>query len=90
MTDLTSKRWIVAKGVMFLGIAVITAALLLVEMPSLKVAALLALLIWASCRFYYFLFYVLERYVDPTMRYAGVVDLLMGMRRRRQRLRRDA
>jgi len=89
MTDLKSKKWIVAKGAMFLGIAATTAALILVEMPSVKLAALLALLVWASCRFYYFLFYVLEHYVDPTMRYAGLLDLLMGMKRRRQEMRRD-
>ena len=89
MTDLKSGKWIVAKGVMFAGIAVTTAVVILVEMPSVKIAALLALLVWASCRFYYFLFYVLERYVDSTMRYAGLFDLLMGMRRRRQQRRRD-
>jgi len=89
MTDLKSKKWIVAKGVMFLGIAATAAALILVEMPSVKLAALLALLVWASCRLYYFLFYVLEHYVDPTMRYAGLLDLLMGMKRRRQEMRRD-
>jgi hypothetical protein len=85
MTDLTSKKWIVAKGVMFAGIAVATAALILADRPTLKAAVLLALLVWSSCRFYYFLFYVLEHYVDPTMRYAGLLDLLMGMRRRRRR-----
>jgi len=79
----------VAKGVMFLGIALAAAALIFAEAPSLKVGVLLALLVWASCRFYYFLFYVLERYVDRTMRYAGILDLVMGMRKRRERLRRD-
>ena len=64
------------------------AALIIIEMPSVKVAALLALLAWASCRFYDFLFHVLERYVDPTMRYAGLWDLLMGMKRRRRELAR--
>ena len=89
MTDLKSKPWIVAKGVMFLVIALATAAIILVEMPSIKLALLLTLLVWASCRFYYFLFYVLEHYVDHTMRYAGLFDLLMGMRQRRYQLRRD-
>jgi hypothetical protein len=89
MTDLTSKKWIVAKGAMFAGIAIASAALILADVPSLRIAVLLALLVWASCRFYYFLFYVLEHYVDPTMRYAGLLDLLMGMRRRRQQLRRS-
>jgi len=88
MRDLKSAQWIVAKGFMFAGIALATGALIFIEMPSLKLAVLLALLVWASCRFYYFLFYVLEHYVDRTMRYAGLFDLLMGMRRRRQRMRR--
>jgi hypothetical protein len=39
--------------------------------------------VWASCRFYDFLFYVLERYVDPTLRYARVAALLAALRRRR-------
>ena len=89
MRDLESKGWIVAKGVMFACIALATAALIVMEAPSLKIAVLLLLLVWASCRFYYFLFYVLEHYVDPTMRYAGLFDLLMGMRQRRARTRRD-
>lgn len=87
MADLKSRKWIVAKGIMFLGIAAATAILVLVEAPSVKVAVLLALLVWAACRFYYFLFYVLEHYVDPTMRYAGLLDLVMGMKRRRQQMR---
>ena len=78
MTDLKSKKWIVAKGAMLFGIAALTAALILLEMPSLRVAAYLVLLVWASCRFYYFLFYVLEQYVDPTMRYAGLWDWHVG------------
>jgi hypothetical protein len=83
MTDLKSKKWIVAKGVMLFAIAALTAALIVLETPSLRVAAYLVLLVWTSCRFYYFLFYVLEHYVDPTMRYAGLWDLMLGMKRRR-------
>ena len=40
MTDLKSKKWIVAKGIMFLGIALTTAALIFVEMPSVKACRL--------------------------------------------------
>jgi hypothetical protein len=83
MRDLTSKRLIVAKGLMFLGLAVGTAAHLLLESPSLRLAVLLAVLVWASCRFYYFLFYALQRYVDPDLRYAGVLALLGQIRRSR-------
>jgi hypothetical protein len=48
MTDLKSKKRIVAKGVMFFVIALTTAALILIEMPSVKLAVLLALLVRAS------------------------------------------
>jgi len=72
------------KGVLFAVLAASAAALILIELPSLEIAALLALLVWAACRFYYFLFYVLEHYVDPSMRYAGIVDLLLGMGQRRR------
>jgi hypothetical protein len=69
----------VAKGVLFGVVAVIAAALILLESPSLRTAALLAILAWAACRFYYFLFYVLERYVDPGLRYAGVIALVRAV-----------
>jgi len=84
MTHLSSRTWIVAKGLLFAAIALIAAALILLEKPSVTRAVLLALLVWASCRFYYFLFYVLERYVDPTLRYAGMVAMLAVLRRRRR------
>lgn len=86
--DLQSKRWIVAKGILFAVIAVAAAALLLAESPTAKTAALAAMLAWSSCRFYYFLFYVLEKYVDPTLRYSGLLGLLQAIWQRRE-ARRD-
>jgi len=76
MRDLSSRRLIVAKGLMFGALAGMTATLLLLETPSLRVVALMAILVWASCRFYYFLFYALHHYVDPALRYAGLLALL--------------
>ena len=83
MRDLSSKGLIVAKGLMFLALAGVTATLLILEAPSLRVAALIAILVWASCRFYYFLFYVLQHYVDPGLRYAELLALLGQIRRTR-------
>jgi hypothetical protein len=83
MRDLSSKPVIVAKGFLFLALALITAALLALEMPSLRVAVLLIVLVWSSCRFYYFLFYVLQHYVDPRLRYAGLLAMFNQMRRER-------
>jgi hypothetical protein len=60
------------KAVLFLAIGVLSAGLILFEFPSLRIALLLALSIWAFCRSYYFAFYVIEHYVDPTYRFSGL------------------
>ena len=83
MGDLKSRGWILAKGVMFCAIALATGGLLILDSPSVRTAALVAVLVWSSCRFYYFLFYVLEKYVDPSLRYAGLLALAGGLWRRR-------
>jgi hypothetical protein len=75
MRDLTSKTAICVKGALFLLLGSLAAALLLWESPSWRTAALLALTVWAFCRLYYFLFYVLEKHVDPSLKYAGLVCL---------------
>ena len=72
MKDLTSARWIKIKGILFLFLGVFASVLLVLEHPTLKVAALLALAVWSFCRFYYFAFYVIEHYVDPKYRFAGL------------------
>lgn len=82
MADLKSKRWIVAKGGLFLLLAVLSAGLIFEASPTLTTAGLLVLLGWSSARFYYFLFYVLENYVDPTLRYSGIIELVRAIWRR--------
>jgi len=85
MRDLTNPTWIKVKGVLFLLAGLLAAGLLLVEHPDWKTAILLGLAIWCFCRFYYFAFYVIERYVDPGYRFAGLLDaaryLIWGRRR---------
>jgi hypothetical protein len=83
MSDLRSKRWIVVKGLMFLAIVAIAGVLLLFESQTIRTAILLALLVWAASRFYYFIFYVLERYVDSSLRYAGIIALVRAILARR-------
>lgn len=72
MKDLTNPNWIKAKGILFLVLGLAAAALLLIDNPSLKTAILLALAIWCFCRFYYFAFYVIEKYVDPGYKFSGL------------------
>ena len=72
MRDLTDARWIKLKGLLFLLVGLLAAALIVAEHPSLKVAALLALAVWSFCRFYYFAFYVIQHYVEPGYRFSGL------------------
>lgn len=76
MKNLTSPRWIVLKGLLFLFLGVLSAGLLVWERPSFKTVLLLGVVVWSFCRFYYFAFYVLERYVDPSYRYSGLGSLV--------------
>lgn len=85
--DLENPRWMYLKAALFLAIGTLSAALLLLDAFSLRTAALLALVIWSFCRLYYFAFYVIERYIDPSFRFAGLgsVALHLWCRRRRDR-----
>jgi hypothetical protein len=84
MTDITSKKVIVLKGILFLVIIVSASMLILLKQPTLPAALAVCALIWASARFYYFLFYVLEKYVDPNLRYSGLLALLSVILRRKR------
>jgi hypothetical protein len=43
---------------------------------SVQVVAVCCLAIWAFCRAYYFAFYVIENYIDPKFRFAGLFSVL--------------
>ena len=74
MKEITNPTAIKIKGILFLFLGLISGALLILDRPSLRVAALLAVSIWSFCRFYYFAFYVIEHYVDPNFRFSGMVS----------------
>ena len=69
--DLSDPRWMYLKAAGFVLIAACCICLILVEHKSLKTALLLATACWATARAYYFLFYVIEHYIDPAFRYEG-------------------
>jgi hypothetical protein len=83
MPDITSPRVLYVKAGLFVVTGVLASAAILIDHPSLKVAGLLALAIWSFARAYYFAFYVIEHYIDPSQRYAGVVSFLRYLFRRR-------
>ncbi|REJ97553.1 MAG: hypothetical protein DWQ34_01840 [Planctomycetota bacterium] len=83
MRDLTDKRLIYLKGVLFLVCGGLAAGLLLIETPTVRTAVLLGLAVWCFARSYYFAFYVIEHYVDGGYKYAGLtyfVRYLYGRR----------
>ncbi|HSE23377.1 MAG TPA: hypothetical protein VLB68_17040 [Pyrinomonadaceae bacterium] len=83
MKNIADPFWIKVKGILFLILGALASILLVLELPSAKVVVLLALAIWSFCRFYYFAFYVMEKYVDSTYRYSGLLDLARYLIRRR-------
>jgi len=84
MKELTNPRWIKVKGFLFLVIGLIAAVLLVLEHPAVKTIILLAITIWCFCRFYYFAFYVIERYVDQSYRFSGLLSFVAYFLRRRR------
>lgn len=74
MKNLTSPTLIKIKGCLFLLLGFLSGAMLLGEYPTLKAGVLLVITIWSFCRFYYFAFYVIERYTDPNYRFSGLLS----------------
>jgi hypothetical protein len=72
MPNLTNPRVIYIKGFLLLFAGILASILLLIDHPQLKTAFLLALAIFCFARFYYFAFYVIQHYVDPAYRFAGL------------------
>jgi hypothetical protein len=84
MTDITNKKLICLKGLLFLLCGMIASVILLVEHPSLKVAVLLAISVWCFARSYYFAFYVIEHYVDASYKFSGLWSFVLYMVRRKR------
>jgi hypothetical protein len=84
MKDLSNPAWIKVKGLLFLFLGLLSAALLFFEHPTRRVALLLILAVWCFCRFYYFAFYVIERHVDPNYRFSGLLSFARYLIRKQQ------
>jgi hypothetical protein len=70
--DIQSKKLIILKGFLFLLAGIVAAGVLIGENFSVRNAFLLGVAMWSFCRFYYFAFYVIEKYVDPSFKFAGL------------------
>jgi len=83
MKNLTSPTWIKVKGLLFLLIGIAATILLFLDSPTWKTAVLLAVAVWSLCRFYYFAFYVIEKYVDSSYKFSGLISFARYLFRRR-------
>jgi hypothetical protein len=81
--DITSPRLLYLKGCLFLLCGFMAGGLILLEHPSLKIAALLALTAWCFAQAYYFAFYVVEHYADPGYRFAGLWSFVRYLLKKR-------
>lgn len=71
--DIRSPRLLKLKGLLFGVLAALAAAGVLIEPVRWRRAVFLVLCLWAACRAYYFLFYVLHHYAGAGP-YAGLWD----------------
>lgn len=85
MRNLTSPRVIYFKAVLFLLTGLLACTIILLDYPSVGLTALMTLAIWSFARAYYFAFYVIEHYVDPSFHYAGLTSFLKYLLSRAQR-----
>lgn len=76
MTDIKSPALLYAKGFLMLAVGTLASILLLIDRFDIRSAILLAFAVWGFCRAYYFVFYVIQHYIDPQYRFAGLVDFI--------------
>lgn len=80
-TDLKNSLWIHFKGILLASIGIIAGLLLVMQTPTWKTFFLYAAGTWGFCRFYYYLFHVLERYLGGS-RYTGILDQIRHLIRK--------
>jgi hypothetical protein len=84
MTDIKNPRLLYAKGALFVLGGIMASGLILAEHPTVKVALLLGIAIWCFARAYYFAFYVVEHYADPSYKFAGLWSFATHLLRKRR------
>ena len=81
--DLVNPKWMYLKAIGFVLIAFLCAASLFIKLMELDTVVLIVCLVWASARAYYFCFFVIEKYIDPEYKFAGVGSAIRYVLRRR-------
>lgn len=81
--DIKNVKVLYLKASLFVLAGLMAAAGIVLEAPTIRVAALLVVAIWCFARAYYFVFYVIEHYIDPSYRFAGLWSFVRYIARRR-------
>jgi hypothetical protein len=90
MGDIRNPKLLYLKGGLFLLLGLFAAGILVAEHLEVRFVALLGIAIWAFARAYYFAFYVIEHYVDPGYKFAGLWSFAQYVIRRHSAEARDA
>ena len=80
---LTHPKIIYFKACLFVLCGLMACGIILMDHPSLRLAVLLAIAVWCFARAYYFVFYVIQHYVDPEYRFAGLGSFVAYLWRNR-------
>jgi hypothetical protein len=76
LANIESPFWLWIKGGLFVAIGCLCLVFVAMVTQSAQLVAVCCLAIWAFCRAYYFAFYVIENYIDPKFRFAGLLSVL--------------
>ncbi len=80
--DITSPALIVLKALLFVVLGTLAASLLVARDPAVSTVLLVAVTVWAFARAYFFAFTVIEKYIDPDYRFAGLFSAARWIVRR--------
>ncbi|MGB0373218.1 MAG: hypothetical protein ACPGN3_17955 [Opitutales bacterium] len=83
LSDDLSAKWIYAKGAFFLIILIMSSVILMIEESKPLRFVTICTLVWSSARLYYFMFYVIEKYVDSAYRFSGVMSFIQYLMKKK-------
>ena len=89
MEDMSDLRLLYGKAALFILGGIIASVLIFLECPSIRVAVLLGVVIWCFARAYYFVFYVIEHYIDPSYKFSSLWSFACYVCRSHRRKRKD-
>ena len=85
MGDIKRVWLLYLKGFLLFLTGFISSLLLVLLNLNFKALVLILLAIWGFCRAYYFAFYVIQHYIDPSFRYSGLIDFAKYQIKRRNK-----